>query len=280
MKVSVLTPVYKTDRRYLRAAIESVLAQTFSDFEFILMDDCPEDSRESVVRSYDDPRIVYLKNDRNLGISESRNRLIDLARGEYLAIFDHDDICFPDRFAKEVAYLDAHPACGVVGGWLRQTSNGSLTRYPEDDHEIKVDLMHEASIWHPAAMIRKSVLEANGIRYRERYSPTEDYMLWMELARVTCFHNLQEPVLDYRRHATNTTFVRARELAASEARCRAWARVNLPELYMEYEFRREMVRHVRLFGIPVLKITTAGRETEVRLFDHIPFLRLSRRDRI
>lgn len=280
MKVSVLTPIYKTDERHLRAAIESVLAQTFADFEFILLDDCPEDSREAVVRSYGDKRIVYMKNDRNLGISASRNRLLELAKGEYLAVFDHDDVCRPDRFAKEVAYLNVHPECGVVGGWLRQTSNGSLTRYPESDHDIRVDLMREASIWHPAAMIRKSVLEANGIRYRGEFSPTEDYMLWMELARVTRFHNLQEPVLDYRRHATNTTFVRARELSAAEARCRAWAKANLPELYAEYEFRRRTTWHVRLFGIPVLKAETAGRETRVLLFDRIPLLSIRRLDRI
>ena len=118
MKVSVLTPIYRTDERYLREAIESVLGQTFADFEFLLLDDCPEDNREAVVRSYNDRRIVYLKNDRNLGIAASRNRLIDLAKGEYLAIFDHDDICRPERLAKQVSYLDANPECGVIGGYF------------------------------------------------------------------------------------------------------------------------------------------------------------------
>ena len=83
MKVSVLTPIYKTDERFLREAIESVLNQTFADFEFLLLDDCPEDSREAVVRSYDDKRIVYLKNERNLGIAASRNRLVDQAKGDF-----------------------------------------------------------------------------------------------------------------------------------------------------------------------------------------------------
>ena len=100
MKVSVLTPIYRTDESFLREAIESVLGQTFGDFELLLLDDCPEDSREKVVRSYDDPRIVYRRNDRNLGIAESRNRLVEMAKGEYLAVFDHDDVCRPDRLAK------------------------------------------------------------------------------------------------------------------------------------------------------------------------------------
>ena len=112
-KVSVLMPIYKTNEVYLRAAIESILSQTFTDFEFLILDDCPDESREKIIASYSDERIKYTKNSCNLGISASRNKLIDMAQGEYLAVFDHDDISLPERFAKEVAYLDANPQCGV-----------------------------------------------------------------------------------------------------------------------------------------------------------------------
>ena len=278
MKVSVLTPIYKTDERFLRDAIESVLGQTFRDFEFLLLDDCPSDDRERVVRSYDDPRIVYLKNGRNLGITASRNRLIDLAKGEYLAIFDHDDICRPERFAKEVAYLDAHPECGVVSGWTRPTGGG-VNVYPEDDHAIKVALMNGISMWHPASMVRKSVLSATGARYEAAYTPVEDYMLWMKLAQHTGFHNLQEVMIDYRWHASNTSVVRKRELDAQDLRCKAWAKVNLPELYAECELSRTTELRIRLFGLPLLKIASNRRETSVRLFGRIPLLRISRRFR-
>ena len=279
MKVSVLTPIYRTDERFLREAIESVLKQTFTDFEFLLLDDCPEDSREAVVRSYGDQRIVYLKNDRNLGITASRNKLIDLAKGEYLAVFDHDDTCRPERFAKEVAYLDAHPECGVVGGWTKP-SCGTPNIYPESDHAIRLAMMEGASVWHPASMIRRSALDAAKARYEAEFTPVEDYMLWMRLLPHTAFHNLQEVVLDYRWHESNTSVVRKRELDAQVARVKAWAKVQEPELYAEYELRRETMRRVRFFGVPVLKIMTSGRETEIRLFDRIPFLRVSRRDRI
>ena len=277
MKVSVLTPIYKTDERFLREAIESVLSQTFADFEFLLLDDCPEDDREKVVRSYDDKRIVYLKNERNLGITASRNKLIDLAKGEYLAVFDHDDICRPERFAKEVAYLDAHPECGVVSGWTKPTCGG-VNEYPEDDHGIKLAMMAGISMWHPASMIRKSAL--GDTRYETDFTPVEDYMLWMKLASRTVFHNLQEVMIDYRWHESNTSVVRKRELDAQDLRCKAWAKVNLPELYAEFELRRETVRRVRLFGIPLLKIVSGRRETEIRLFDRIPFLRICRRFRM
>lgn len=276
MKVSVLTPIYRTDERILREAIESVLSQTFRDFEFLLLDDCPEDSREAVVRNYDDRRIVYLKNDRNLGISVSRNKLIDLAKGEYLAVFDHDDICRPERFAKEVAYLDAHPECGVVGGWVRPDA-GTPLEFPEDDHGIKVALMDGSSIWHSAAMIRKSVLDASGVRYEADYSPAEDYRLWMRLLPLTVFHNLREVVLDYRRHGRNTSTVRSRELNAQVARIQAEAKVNESGLYAEYELVRTVLRRIRLFGIPVLKVVETRYETEIRLFGRIPLLRISRR---
>ena len=279
MKVSVLTPIYKTDERFLREAIESVLGQTFRDFEFLLLDDCPEDDREKVVRSYDDPRIVYLKNDRNLGITASRNRLIDLAKGEYLAVFDHDDICRPERFAKEVAYLDAHPECGVVSGWTKPTCGG-VNEYPKGDHAIKVALMHGISMWHPASMVRKSALAASGARYEAAYTPVEDYMLWMKLAPHTVFHNLQEVLLDYRWHGANTSVVRKRELDAQDLRCKAWAKVNLSELYAEYEISRSTERRIRLFGFPFLKMTSDWRETSVRLFGRIPLLRISRRFRM
>ena len=277
MKVSVLTPIYRTDERFLREAIESVLNQTFGDFEFLLLDDCPEDDREKVVRSYDDKRIVYLKNERNLGITASRNKLIDLAKGEYLAVFDHDDICRPERFAKEVAYLDAHPECGVVSGWTKPTCGG-VNEYPEDDHGIKLAMMAGISMWHPASMIRKSAL--GDIRYETDFTPVEDYMLWMKLAPHTVFHNLQEVMIDYRWHESNTSVVRKRELDAQDLRCKAWAKVNLPELYAEFELCRETVRRVRLFGIPLLKIVSGRRETEIRLFDRIPFLRICRRYRM
>ena len=277
MKVSVLTPIYKTDERFLREAIESVLDQTFRDFELLLLDDCPDDTRESVVRSYDDRRIVYLRNERNLGITASRNKLIDLAKGEYLAVFDHDDICRPERLAKQVAYLDAHPDCGVVGGWTRLTSNGSVNTYPEEDQDIRYGMMSGPTLWHPASMIRRSVLAEHGIRYEAGYSPVEDYMLWMRLLAHTSFHNLQEVLIDYRWHPGNTSTVRKAQLVASDLRVRAWAKVHYPDLYTEYEFRRTTVFRVRLFGVPVLKIESSERTVDVRLFGRIPLLEIRKR---
>ena len=118
VKISVLLPVYNTKEAYLRETIESILHQTFKDFELIIVNDASTDSNvEKVVKSYKDRRIRYFKNPVNLGISQTRNRLIELAKGKYLAVMDHDDIALPKRLAEEVAFLDKHSEVGVVGTW-------------------------------------------------------------------------------------------------------------------------------------------------------------------
>ncbi len=105
-KISVLLPVYNTKEAYLRACIESILQQSYGDFELIIINDASTDEHvETVIKSYDDARIRYYKNDHNQGISETRNKLMDLARGEYLAIMDHDDISLADRFKMQALIL-------------------------------------------------------------------------------------------------------------------------------------------------------------------------------
>ena len=105
-RISVLMPVYNTRPEHLREAMDSILSQTFTDFEFLILNDASTDPRvEEVVKSFSDPRIVYAVNERNLGISGSRNRLLDMAKGEYLAVMDHDDFSFPTRLEKQLAFF-------------------------------------------------------------------------------------------------------------------------------------------------------------------------------
>ena len=273
-KVSVLVPIYRTREDFLRAAIDSILGQTFRDFELILLDDCPEESREAVVRSYDDKRIVYLKNDRNLGITPSRNRLIDLAKGEYLAIFDHDDVSLPTRLEKQAAYLDAHPEVGVVSSWVGTVGGGRVVRNPERDEDIRITLMWDCPVTHSAAMIRKSVLTGNGIRYEEYFSPAEDYGLWCRLVPVTKFHNIPEVLFEYRDHAENTSLTQAERMLAGGYRVRALNKTLNAQLWNEYEMRAVRTWRIRLFGfIPFLRIRQYDRRTTVWLFG-IPVLRI------
>ena len=275
-RVSVLVPVYRTEPSFLRAAISSVLGQTFRDFELVVLDDCPDDPREGVVREFDDRRIRYERNEKNLGITPSRNRLVGMARGEYLAIFDHDDVCRADRLEKQVAYLDAHPDCGVVSSWTREVPSGNVVRWPTEDDAIRLELMGGCVVAHTAAMVRASVLKDHGIAYEAEYSPAEDYRLWLRLAEVTRFHSIPEPLLDYRLYAGNTAKAQAEKMRRAAVLAQEAAYAANPARRAAYMRLARRVSVVRLFGVPVLRIETLDGRTRVKLFCALPVVSVKR----
>ncbi|MBE6443806.1 MAG: glycosyltransferase [Alphaproteobacteria bacterium] len=268
-KVSVLMPVYKTQEEHLRQAIESVLNQTYTDFEFLILDDCPDDTREDIVKSYQDKRIKYSQNEKNLGITPSRNKLIDMAQGEYLAVFDHDDISLPERFAKQVAYLDANKDVGVVSSWVKIGKRISKT--PINDAEIKRALMRQCALTHPASMIRKSVLLDNKICYEEIFSPAEDYALWCRLIPHTNFHNIDEVLFHYRNHSGNTTHKQSKKMEQATFAIWSFVKEANPVIYNEFILKAKHTTRFRLFGIiPLLKTITQGNRTTTYLFGKLP----------
>ena len=275
-KVSVLVPVYRTEPAFLREAISSVLGQTFRDFELVLLDDCPDDPREGVVREFDDPRIRYERNGRNLGITPSRNRLIEMARGEYLAVFDHDDVCRADRLEKQVAYLDSHPDCGVVSSWTREIPSGNVVRWPSEDEAIRLELMGGCVVAHTAAMVRASVMRERGIRYEEEYSPAEDYRLWLRLAETTRFHSIPEPLLDYRLYAGNTAKAQAEKMRRAAVLAQEAAYAANPARRAAYLRLAKKVTVVRVLGVPVLRVETLDNRTRAKLFCALPVFSVKR----
>lgn len=271
-KVSVLMPVYNTKEEYLRVAIESILAQTFSDFEFLILNDASTDENvEKVVKSYNDKRIKYYKNEKNLGISPTRNKLIDMARGEYLAIMDHDDMSMPERLAEQTAYLDAHPDVGVVGCWPGVIGNdGYVNKLPVDDTEIRETLMLIYCICHPAAMVRKSVLTENNIYYEACYTPAEDYSLWCRLISKTKFANLPKVLFKYRFHDTNTSKLQSEKISEASIRVRCFARLENPELWASVQQRMQTITKVKLFNFSVLTTEEGYHYKKCKLFGCIP----------
>ncbi|MBP9999684.1 MAG: glycosyltransferase [Proteobacteria bacterium] len=282
-RVSVLTPIYNTNPTHLRECIESILNQTFTDFEFLILNDSPDNTEiEKIVLEYakHDKRIKYSKNEKNMGITPSRNKLLGMARGEYLAIFDHDDISVPTRLEQEVAFLDKNPHIGVVSGWLQYFgTDNQLHKTPEYDDSIRLMLTDNCWIAHTAAMIRKSVLTDNNIEYEEFYSPAEDYRLWARLMDVTHFYNIQEILVQYRWDSNNTTVVQQDKMN------RAWfsirAEICDKHRFLHDEFIKTTYTHnsevfgtrfrLRLFGkIPLLKI----KNNWVYLFEFIPVCKL------
>ena len=276
-KVSVLTPVYNTNPVHLREMIESILNQTFTDFEFLILNDSPDNAEiEKIILEYADAdkRIVYLKNDKNMGITPSRNKLLKKARGEYLAIFDHDDISVPTRLEKEVAYLDSNPWVGVVSGWLQYFGTEStIMSTPEHDMDIKINLTNKCSIAHTAAMIRKSVLTDNNIEYEEYYTPAEDYRLWARLIDLTHFYNLQEVLVKYRWLRNNTTTKQWGAMSAAHDSITTELINKHPGYHMEYikRVKGETLFRLRLFNvIPIIKI----KNNTIYLFEFIPLFTL------
>ncbi len=274
MKVSVLTPIFNTDSRHLKEMIESVLNQSFKDFEFLLLNDSPECTRlDDIVEEYRkrDPRIKYFKNNKNLGISRSRNILLEKASGEYIAIFDHDDISDSTRLQKEVAYLDANRDVGLVSSFATvidpQGKEERKKSYPVDNKTIKRKLMYECVVLHSGAMIRRSIMVDNNIRWEGAFSPCEDYMLFVRLMGVTMFHNLPECLLFYRRHPNQTSALRKEKMADVTECIRSVAATLYPFW--------ETPQWFYLFGIPFIKIQkrTTG-STRYLLFGWIPIARV------
>ncbi len=282
-KVSVLTPIYNTNPAHLRECIDSILSQTFTDFEFVILNDSPDNTEiENIVKSYKDKRIKYHKNTKNIGITASRNKLLDLARGEYIAVFDHDDISMPTRLEKEVKYLDENPDVGAVSSNTQWFPQHNITCHPANNLDIKKSLMFAMVFAHTAMMVRKSVLDDNNIRYESDYSPAEDYMLVLRLISHTMLHNLQEILVKYRFDGVNnTTNKQWDKMCNADALCRDYAARTHPYLYSFYSAHQASPVYkywVRLFDlIPIIKIKPKPHKTRWYLFGFIPLGAVTKR---
>ena len=200
-KISVVMPVYNTDEEYLREAIESILNQTFTDFEFIIINDGSTNNAENVILSYKDSRILYLKNQENLGLIKTLNYGFDLVKGKYIARMDSDDISLPTRFEKQVEFFDKNPDIGILGTWFNCIPKNRIVETFPNDKDIKEYLLVNSNIiGHPTVMIRKSIVEIFEVKYDENHPYVEDYALWLSLIDKVKFANIPEILLDYRIH--------------------------------------------------------------------------------
>ena len=207
-KVSVLMPVYNAGQ-YLAQAIDSILSQTFKDWELILINDGSTDNSDAIIGRYDDERIYYLKNETNLGLIKTLNKGIDYCHGEYIARMDADDISHPDRFRQQVRFLDKHPAyaiCGTDAIVIDNAGNriGKIRNLTDNDY-LQVNLLFSPPFIHPSVMIRSEILHHN--RYDERYKHVEDYELWTRIAKLGKVANISKDLLKYRWHDSNVSVV-------------------------------------------------------------------------
>lgn len=205
-RITVLLPVFN-GAAFLRPAIDSILGQTYRDFELLIIDDGSTDASREIAASYADPRIHRLENGRNLGLIATLNRGLDQARGEFIARMDADDLSFPDRFARQVGFLDRHPEVGVCGTWYERAApeGTTLMRPPGEDSLIRLLLTFDTVFAHNTIMLRRDFLERHGLRYDPACPYAEDYDFWVRCARHTRLANIPEVLLHYRYHPDNTS---------------------------------------------------------------------------
>ena len=203
--VTVLMPTYK-GARYLAETIDSVLNQTFRDFEFLIINDCSPDDTDAVIARYDDPRIRYVKNETNLGISGSSNKGFQLADGKYIVRQDHDDIALPDKLRLQVEYMESHPEVGLCGtGFTCFGSKNKTVIYPEDDAEIKALLLFKMPLAHQTSIMRRQLFLEHNLAYDETIASSNDRRLWIAAMDHMQFHNLPQPLLKYRMYKGMTS---------------------------------------------------------------------------
>ena len=218
-RVSVVMPVYNGER-YLAEAIASILGQTYADFELIIVDDASTDGSAEIIEEYlrRDSRIRFIQLEQNVGSASARNRGIDIASGEYVAMMDCDDICLPDRLRKQVTYLDANPRIGVVGSNMRVVDQDLKFRFesnlPLVHALITWGLVFSASLADPSTMIRRELLHVVG-GYDEACRTADDTEMWTRLIQQTRFANLPDILMLYRRHP-NAISVKDREQQREE----------------------------------------------------------------
>lgn len=177
-RVSILMPIYNVEP-YLREAVDSILNQTFADFELICLDDCSPDNSAEILDTYSDPRIVRYYGEKNQGLANVLNIGMDMARGEYVARMDSDDISLPDRLQVQVDYLDNHSNVDLCSCGMQLFGNRDETWVRESNPEdVKITALFFSPILHASSMWRRNRWDEHHLRFRQEMVPAEDYDMW------------------------------------------------------------------------------------------------------
>jgi glycosyltransferase involved in cell wall biosynthesis len=268
-RVSVLMGVHD-GLPYVRDAAESVLSQTVSDIELVVVDDASGDGTREVLASFDDPRLVVIRNDENLGLTRSLNRALGIARGAFVARQDADDRSLPQRLERQLEFLDRHPDVGLCGTWARFVDDrGRVTaigRPPTDPDRLAEALRHANEVFHGTIVVRRALMDALG-GYREAFRYAQDYDLYLRALEHTRVAVLGDPLYELRFHGGAITTKRAERQTAFAALARRLAEerhttgsdalergagaeslLERAEPLGEVEIRRRQAMYLRLAG--------------------------------
>lgn len=234
--VTVIMPTYNCEL-YVYEAVQSILNQTFTDFEFLIIDDCSTDQTFSVLSAFDDDRIVLIQKPENTGYTDSLNYGISIAKGKYIARMDGDDISLPERFQRQFDFLESHPEVVICGTAIQIIGTQIIERHPENHDDLKIKLCFSAVFHHPTVMIRTAVLKSN--LYNKAYEPAEDYELWTRLAFIGKMANLADVLLHYRIHSSQTSSVRKSIQDQNIFRCQM---IMLRKFFIEENFTTTQIK--------------------------------------
>lgn len=277
-RVSVVMPVFN-GAAHVAEAIDSVLAQSYRAFELLVVDDGSTDGSLAVIRAFADPRIRVIAQARNQGLIATLNHAFAEARGAYLVRMDCDDVAHPDRIAKQVAYLDAHPEVGVLGTCFELFgAQSGIVRYHERDAVLRVFMLFECAIGHPTVALRRACVSLPF--YDAAYPHAEDYEAWSRLMLAgTRFAVLPEVLLRYRTHPGQVSKAgQAVQVASADRVRQQWFRaLGMEPTPAEEALHRELgryapcadVAHLRRLDAYLTRLHRANEATEV--FDRAAF---------
>lgn len=212
--VSVVMPAYNAEK-FIGESIESILNQTFKDFEFIILDDCSKDGTWEIIQEYakKDERIVPVKNEKNLNIALNRNKGVEMSKGKYIVWQDADDISKPERIEKLVNYMESHPEVGICGSFIQSFDEGGdldIREYGTKDEQLRKCIFMFSPVAQPAAIIRKAAFDIVG-KYNEDFPPAEDIDMSFRIGEHFQFANIPEVLLNYREHPESATHTRIKK---------------------------------------------------------------------
>lgn len=221
--ISVILPVYNSEL-HIKAAVDSVLQQTFTDFELFVFNDASTDTTGKILEQYTDPRVKIYTTASNKGYLYHLNEGLKLSRGQFIARMDADDISHLDRFEKQVNFLQSSPDITLVGATVTLLEDTQLTnkdwRYPLTPQAVNARLLFSTSHAHPVVMFRRELFDNGDYYYDEAYYSTEDYELWARLSEKHKLANIEEPLLQYRITGTQTSSVKKTQQRKLESEIR------------------------------------------------------------
>jgi glycosyltransferase involved in cell wall biosynthesis len=208
--ISVVMPVFNGEK-YIDEAVRSILNQTFTDFEFILIDDCSTDRTSEIVKKFNDPRISYFRNSNNRGNYPCRNEGHELARGKYICVMDADDIAEPGRFRIQYQLMENNSEIGICGSYIKNIPSGIIPRFITDCEILRVAFLFNNYCSHPSIIMRNEFLKKFNLKYNEEFQYSADFELCARGLRYFKVCNITDVLIQYRRHQGQISWEKAKE---------------------------------------------------------------------